>query len=264
MQEKKQALGIIKILQNHFGVYTDDQLAEKLGSTRSAVSQWKVYDRIPKKILTKYHQIISGAGEKVVVAGQPIHIQKGNKQLDIQHSKDSTSLDAAYIIDLQKDKIKSQAMEIKTLKDALQKKQAESTHWESLEYDFVCDVTLFRKAFQFGRIINSVTDLNKQSKVLGYTASQMKSFWAVGVKYIRMSEHPIEKIINKETQKDVKKQMSTLPILFDAMKATVGDHYIPQPIIYVHKKGHNVGAISYNKVEWSNMKVLSKVKFLVN
>lgn len=263
MQEKKSQLDkTIYRLYSYYNVYTDTALSEKMNISRSAISQWRYKGVIPKKILSKYDQIISGAGEKVVVAEQPIHIQKGNKQVDIRHSKDSTSLDAAYIIDLQKDKIQNQEKEIKNLKDALKKKQAESTHWEQLEYHFICDVTLFRDGYKFGRIINSVTNLEEQSKRLGYTTSEIEKFWAVGVKHDSFEDHPVAQIITKEYNEQLKKSMSTLPILFDAMKTMVGDHYIPQPIIYIHKKGHSVGAIAYNKVEWKKMKVTSKVQFL--
>lgn len=135
MQEKKQALDIIKILQNHFGVYTDDQLAEKLGSTRSAVSQWKVYDRIPKKILTKYHQIISGAGEKVVVEDKQIHIKKGEQQVD-----------ASYIIDLQKDKIESQKREIARL-NTIVNQQKETKNKPAFHFKTKCDYDIKSKTF---------------------------------------------------------------------------------------------------------------------
>ena len=94
MQEKKQATDVIRILQKHFNVYTDGDLAERIGSTRSAISQWKVYDRIPKKILTKYHDLISGDDEEIVVEAETIHIEKGEQKVD-----------ANYIIGLQKEKI---------------------------------------------------------------------------------------------------------------------------------------------------------------
>ena len=159
----------------------------------------------------------------------------------IEHSEiclkgEKIEMESSYIIDLQKDKIENQELQIKSLKKALQQKQAESTHWEQLEHDFMCDVTLFRDGYKFGRIINSVTNLEKQSKILGYTTSEIEKFWAIGVKHTELQNHPIQQIINTETQKQIKKSISTLPILFDAMKATVGDHYIPQPIVYIHKK----------------------------
>ena len=186
---------------------------------------------------------------------------------EIEHSEvrlkgEKIEMESSYIIDLQKDKIENQELQIKSLKKALQQKQAESTHWEQLEHDFICDVTLFRDGYKYGRIINSVNNLEEQSKALGYTKNEIKRFWDIGVRHENLEDHPIQQIINTETQKQIKKSISTLPILFDAMKATVGDHYIPQPIVYIHKKGHSVGAIAYNKVEWKQMKVISKVQFL--
>jgi hypothetical protein len=204
-------------------------------------------------VLRKYDQIISGEGEKVVVAEKPIHITKGEEPVD-----------ASYIIDLQKDKIETQAIEIKTLKDALRKKQAESTHWESLEFDYIAETTLIRERLKFGRVIDKVTDIKKQSQVLGYTEDELCKMWDIGVKHVNMKEHPIEKIINAETQNEIQKTIFNIANFFDAMKAVVGDHYIPQPMIYVHKQGHNVGAIAYCKVEWLRMKVTAKVKFLVD
>jgi len=76
--------------------------------------------------------------------------------------------------------------------------------------------------------------------------------------------HPIENIINSETQEEIQRQVSSLSMIFDALKSVGGNHYIPQPIIYKHKNGASVGAISYNKVKWSRLKVVSKVKFLTD
>lgn len=173
-----------------------------------------------------------------------------------------TMLDTKYIIDLQKDKIETQNNEIKTLKKALKEKQAESVHWEALEFDFLCNVTLFRNGLIIGRVINSVTEIDYQAKTLGYTKKEMEKFWDIGVKYTKLNKHPIEKIIDEKTSKNVQKQALTLPVLFDSLKSIVGDHYIPQPMIYIHKDGHKVPAMTYNKVEWRTLKVTAKVKFL--
>lgn len=252
MQDKKLNIykDFISKIKNHLKIYTDDALAKKLKVSPSAVAQW--YKRgVPQRFMIEYDQIISGVGEKVVVEDKQIHINKGEQQVD-----------ASYIIDLQKDKIQSQEKQIKTLKNALKEKQAESTHWEQLEYDFKCNVTLIRKGWKFGRVMDSVTNLERQSRILGYTTSEIEKFWAVGVKHDNFEDHPVAQIITKEYNEQLKKSMSTLPILFDAINTIVGDHYIPQPIVYIHKKGHSVGAISYNKVEWKKMKVTSKVQFL--
>jgi len=175
---------------------------------------------------------------------------------------EKVEMNSKYVIDLQADKIEYQNKEIKTLKNALSNKQAESTHWESLEYDYIAETTLIQQRFKLGRVIKRVTDLKRQSDILGYSEKELSNMWDVGVQHIDINDHPIEKIISKETQREIKKQSLTLPIIFNALKSSVGDHYIPQPIMYIHKKGHHIGAIAYCKVEWSKMNVISKVQFL--
>ena len=44
----------------------------------------------------------------------------------------------------------------------------------------------------------------------------------------------------------------------------VGDHYIPHPLIYNHKDGSKVGAISFCKVEWLYMRIIAKVQYLID
>ena len=99
---KLQAKAIIHTLQLHFDVYTDQELADKLHSTRSAISQWKVYNRIPKKILTKYGHIISGAEKKE----KPQTKSKGSR-MSIDHYE--------KLIDLQDEKISELKKEIDKL-----------------------------------------------------------------------------------------------------------------------------------------------------
>ena len=245
----------IAILKQHYKVVSDEDLAKVLYMTQPAITHWKRRG-IPKKVLKRYGEIIDQFEEK----GETINVK--NKDIPVVKEGSKVEMGADYIIELQKDKIETQAQEIKTLKEIINKKQAESTHWEALDYDFICNVTLYREGFRFGRIIDSVTDLDKQAKKLGYSSKEIESFWDIGKKHSKMEDHPIEAIINKETKKEIHKQIGTLPVIFDAMKTVVGNHYIPQPIIYKHKNGANIGAISYNKVEWASMKVIAKVKFL--
>ena len=98
---------------------------------------------------------------------------------------------------------------------------------------------------------------------LGYTTNEMEAFWAIGVQYEVMSEHPINQIIDSSSRDRIKKESSLLPKVFDALKTFVqDDHYIPMPVIYKHKDGSNVPILSYNKVNWRDMTVQSKLEFL--
>ena len=232
------------------------RISKKTGVSRSTLYKWMEGGPIRKRNMEK---VVKGYSTEITLYNESINLN--SKNIDLGGSK---HMEAQRIIDNQERLINYQEKEIKSLKEIVNKKQAESTHWEALEYDFTCNVTLYREGFRFGRVINKVTDLELQAKKLGYSVNKMKSFWDVGKKHLKMKDHPIETIINVETQKQIQKNIDTLPLIFDAMKSIVGNHYIPQPIIYKHKNGTTVGAISYNKVEWLHLKTISKVKFLTD
>ncbi len=48
------------------------------------------------------------------------------------------------------------------------------------------------------------------------------------------------------------------------LKNMMGNHYIPQPLTYVCKNKSLVNAIAYNKVNWKEKIVSSKIKFLLD
>ena len=190
-----------------------------------------------KLIETVYHNEINIKGENVVLSSK-------------------------YIIELQNDKIKYQQKEIDELKTALINKEAEATHWDMLEFDFYVETKLDFKNIVFRRTINKVTNLKKQSEKLGYTVDELKLLWDVGVKHKDNKNLPIRRILDKETIEDINEKAKTLPSIFNTFKAIVGHHYIPMPVIYVHKNGSKVPAISYNKINWKNMKVYSKIEYM--
>ncbi len=237
---------------------TQKELARRLAIGTGSIYKYENELMMPgTKVLEKIKNLCS---EETLT--EPLKILS-NFNIDTK-KKENIAMDAEYLISLQRDKIEYQEERILKLKTALENKQAESTHWEALEFDFVCHVTLFRHGLGLGRTIDSVTDINYQAKVLGYTKQEMDRFWDIGVKHTKINKHPIEKIIDEETSKNIQKQATTLPLLFDSLKSIVGDHYIPQPVIYIHKEGHKVPAMSYNKISWRNLQVTSKLKFLVN
>ena len=238
------------------GLKFDGQVAELLGIDRRILANWKSRESLP----TSY--------QKWYCDRYDIEIKDFHKEIkltnkDIQLEGDN-SMDARYVIDLQKEKIERQTIEIESLKSALEDKQAESTHWDALSYDYITHVTLIRSGINFGRRFDNVSDLEKQSSILGYSIKELEKLWDVGTKYDRIHDHPIDSIFCKETILMVEEQTKTLPVLFDAMKSIVGNHYIPHPLIYKHKDGQKIGAISYCKVEWRKMKIIAKVQFIID
>ena len=125
---------LIEQLKNYFNLNTDEDLATRLDMTQPAITHWRRRG-IPKKVLRKYKTLISGAGEKVVIAEKPIHITKGEEPVEFRQSKDSTSLDAAYIIDLQRDKIKQQEKEIAMYKDYVDKQPLQKLQFDEITED---------------------------------------------------------------------------------------------------------------------------------
>tara|TARA_R100000655_G_scaffold104012_1_gene150820 strand:+ start:926 stop:1699 length:774 start_codon:yes stop_codon:yes gene_type:complete len=193
-------------------------------------------------------------------------VKHHNNQIEItnQNLEGDTIMNMSTnkLIDLY-DENRDLRIKVDQLQSDLHNKQAESTHWDALEYDFISDVTLLRNGWKFGRVVNSITDIKKQSEVLGYSVDYLTELWNVGKRYKKIQDHPIDAIISHETSKSITTQLKTLPALFDTiLKSMVGDHYIPQPIIYNHKDGHKIGAVAFCKVQWSNYNIVAKVQFL--
>lgn len=224
------------------------EISNKTGLSRSTLYNWLeggvIRERNELKLLSVYSTEIELTNTKIQLEGDD-------------------SMDARYVIELQKDKIDHLNSEIKDLRTILKEKQAESTHWEELPYDFISNVTLARKGTHFGRTVDSITDLERQSSILGYSVNELKEYWSIG-NFYNFNEHPIDKIISKETLQEIDKQMTTLPYIFDSIKSMVGDHYIPQPIMYISKNRELVGAVAYAKVQWRTLKVTAKVQFLIH
>ncbi len=139
----------IEQLKSYFNLNTDEDLAARLDMTQPAITHWRRRG-IPKKILRKYKTLISGVGESVVVEEKPIHINKGEQQVD-----------ASYIIDLQKDKIESQKREIARL-STIVNQQKETK--KKPAFHFKTKVVFDPKTKMFGK--NKVTG---DTSMTGYT-----------------------------------------------------------------------------------------------
>lgn len=236
------------------GLKFDGQVAELLGIDRRILANWKSRESLP----TSYQKWYC---DRYDIKIKDFHKEITLTNTDIQLRGDE-SMDARYVIDLQKEKIERQTVEIKSLKIALEHKEAESTHWDMLEFDYFVETKLHLKNMKFGRTINEVTNLKLQSQKLGYTVDEMKSYWDIGKEHLHNEDMPIRKILDENTCEDINEKSRTFPAIFSTLKNIVGYHYIPMPIIYLHKDGSKVPAISYNKVKWSEMKVYSKVEYL--
>jgi len=161
--------------------------------------------------------------------------------------------------------IEYQQKEIAELKERVAKHKStpiQSTVWDSLEYDYGVKLSLKFKNFKMGRTILEVGNKERISEVLGYSIQEIDGFWDIGTLYTNFKSHPVDAILSKETKKEIDKQILSLPNIFEALKDMMGSHYIPQPITYICKDKSFIHSIAYNKVDWKNKIVESKVQFL--
>ncbi len=237
---------------------------------KEAILKWLMTTDIPLTAISKKANIsrktlynwINGGEVRVKSLNKLINIYK--TEIEFQNAEISLdkeyNMEAQYIIDLQKDKIERLEATIAKHKS----RPIQSSVWDSLEYDYTVKLSITFKNFKIGRTILEVNNKERISKVLGYSIQEIDNFWDIGVLYTKFNTHPIDAIISKETKKEIDKQILSLPNIFEALKDMMGSHYIPQPITYVSKDKSLVHSISYNKVDWKNKIVESKVQFLLN
>ena len=239
-------------------LYSDADTAELLHVSRSALSNWKQRGKMPLKIIQRYCNenkfiIDDYIGKKNIIKVNTTEREKGvNLQNTIKAQE--------YALQLQKEKIERLEQDLMHHKST----PVQETVWNKLEFDFRAEVKLGFENFTMGRSILSITNAELQSKVLGYSANELEKLWDVGTYYKNSEKHPIDAMLHKNTLKGIKEQIKSLPALFEQLKNMMGNHYIPQPLTYVCKNKSLINAIAYNKVNWREKIVSSKVKFLLN
>ncbi len=244
-------------------INTINSLRRYLIKTPVSISEISKSSKVSR---TSIHRFINGdtlkenTANKIIKAIQHVYNEHIVIHDDLNQTKE-IDVDASYIIELQKDKIQALKTKIDTLQDALESKQAESTHWNNLNFDYTATVQLTIENFKLSRKITKIDNLDIQSKYLGYSEEKLLELWQVN-KIVLQKDWLINQIIDKSSVDEMNKKIKTLPQVFDIVKNMVGNHYIPHPIIYIHKDGHRVPAISYNKIVWRDMVVYSKVEFL--
>ena len=58
IEKRAKTKRILDILSDYFRAYTDEELAEKLGSTRNSIAKWRFTNQVPQKILVEYRDIL--------------------------------------------------------------------------------------------------------------------------------------------------------------------------------------------------------------
>jgi len=177
------------------------------------------------------------------------------------HLEGSNSVEAQYIIDLQKEKIERLEKDLEQYRN----RPIQSSQWDNLEYHMY---SVVKVTYTFpnivGRTMTVLENRNRIEHYLGYNQQDIEDLWQIGTYYKVFNDHPVNAIIAKQSLKDIDKQVSTMPTLFDSLKNMIGSHYIPVPVSFICKDKSIQHSITYNKIDWINKTIESKTQFIID
>lgn len=258
----KSDLEAVKYIVKQSGE-TSWMLEKKTGISRQQIDRWLKNETRAIRRPT-INKLAKNLGYQVTHNNRGVAVSPHTKITE------DTNMETSFLkkhIMLQEKEIIRLEHDISRLQKEIQSKKErqtpESVVWNDLTYNFQVEIDLHFAAFGIiGRTIQSVSGIEKQSQMLGYTKDELRAMWDVGTKYKNMKDHPIDKIVHEDSLKEINKSAKKLPLIFKELTNMVGGNYIPYGLIYIHKNGSYVAAWSYNNVSWRNQKVYSKIAFI--
>ena len=143
---------------------------------------------------------------------------------------------AEYIVELQKEKIAQQEKELVLLKAQLNN-PLQKHRFEEIEADMETDVQI-KNIFSMQpteRAITRVVGHKKIAEKLNLDPDDYKNNYLCIGKWFSHELHPVDRIMEEKSKKDIKRMTRNLPALLDSIKFMVGAHYMAFPVIYKHK-----------------------------
>tara|TARA_R100001510_G_C7655688_1_gene215000 strand:+ start:3658 stop:4461 length:804 start_codon:yes stop_codon:yes gene_type:complete len=262
----KFILNKIKMEQN---IYSDIELAELLKVSPSAVSNWKARRSMPISTIHKYCKennylvddyiennpslLKSYSNDKIKIKNKKIDLKEGGKKVDI---------DTHYLIELQKDKIKQQEKEIAMYKGYVETQPVQKKQWDDIDADMRSEV-LVRNVFSLRSMERKMTIDKSGAKLEKLLGLPKGHNYFDDTRWYSMDAHPIDKIIDKDSLKELKRITKTLPSLFESLKFVIGSHYMTFPVVYVYK-GRRVITQCSILLDWrsSPKRILTKTKII--
>ena len=227
--------------------------------TRSDIINWLKNSSIPLTIISKKTNISRGTLYNWINGGE-MRNKPFNKIID--HYKDeikltstdiklkgSSSMDAQYIIDLQKDKIEHQQKELEHLKTVLNDNPVQNKQWTEIDADFCTDVEVTIKSFSPNkRRITNMRGMDSIKHLLQLTDEDEKRIWREN-DWFEYEEHPCNQIIEKESLEMLQKETKAMPSLLESLKFFIGNYYMVIPVIYNYNN-QRVVTHCYIKIGW--------------
>mgnify|MGYP003151322562 CR=1 FL=1 len=240
-----------KMLEDHKHL-TISELNRRTGLSRTVFYAWQkgkfenLQEESVQKVADATNTIIQIEGNRVLIPEQDIQI------------KGEANVDAQYIIDLQKDKIKAQEKEIAMFKEHIKTQPLQKLQFDDIAEDMSSTVYV-RNVFSLKPMERKMTKF-KNSEIIEKKLGLPKGHDFFGEdQWFSFNEHPVDNIIDKNTLNELNKITRTLPSLFESLKFMVGSHYMTFPVVYEYKN-KRVRTMCYILLDWmsSPKRILTK------
>ena len=223
------------------GLKTQKSAANFLGVTEQSITLWKKKNNVPSIYKAKIKKNENGERSKKTEFFEKI-IQNQLDQIDL---------------------LKKENLELKEEKNdaVIVQKMIDDEH---LSFHYETEVMLRIKNLKLERACLKVSNIDIQSKYLGYSVEYLTEIWDVGNWY-PMHEHPIERIITDKTKEEFKRINERLTGFFQIFKQMKSISEVPMnlKINHLHNDGSSVPAIVSNVFNPVSFKVFSKISFEV-
>lgn len=239
------------------------ELAKFLDMSPGSVYKYEKGQHVPRvDILEKMEAFVNQTTE-IKSKGE---LRMNNSKFIIStenNKKQENHIDANYVVGLQKNEIERLNSEVEELNNTVEQynRYNKQSYDEITDYDSETKTQMIFSLSGVSRTMLSMSNLDLFAKNLGYKLDELSCYLLLGEEF-KMNEHPIEKLLHKNSIKLIDSLLKSLPKAFNILKGMVGCHYIPINLSYIHKKGHLVHTMNYCSANWSTKVVSTKTKFL--
>tara|TARA_R100001443_G_C3341634_1_gene174619 strand:- start:395 stop:1165 length:771 start_codon:yes stop_codon:yes gene_type:complete len=237
-------------IKNKEGLKFDGQVADLINIDRRVLANYKHKDSLPFKLqewyCDRYDIEIKDFHKKIKLTNTDIQLE-GEK-----------SMDARYVIDLQRDKIKQQEKEIAMYRDYLDTQPLQKLQFDEIA-EHMSSTVYVRNVFSLKPMERKMGNFHNAEIIeekLGLPKEH--EFWAEN-QWFTFDQHPVDTIIDKHTLGKLKKITKTLPSLFESLKFMVGSHYMTFPVVYEYND-KRLRTMCYILLDWisSPKRILTK------
>ena len=217
-------------------------ISKKTKISRKTIYNWINGGEVRKKSLDKIIHIYKN---EINLVNNTISLE-GRKMVEEQKS---TSIDASYVINLQKKNIESLQNEVEHLKTVLNDNPLQNKQWSEIIPDFCTDVEVTISDFSpKRRRITNMRGMNTIKQLLQLTDEDEKRIWRED-EWFEYEEHPCNEIIEQSSLEMLQKETKAMPSLLESLKFFVGNYYMGIPVIYNYNN-QRVVTHCYIKIGW--------------